>query len=183
MRYEQAPFDHPEIIIPIDGSAPDNTGGRAQLLSDTRFLRINAIGAVGRDQPLKSFLGISAIEGDPGPDHFDSVITTEPMSLHGFFPGVAATANKMTITGAVPGAVLGVVASTNLGSATINLACGSIDLGLLPPYRISGLVPADAFGNVSFTFAIPASLRGMTFHFQAVQPGTCLVSDISTTTF
>jgi hypothetical protein len=32
-RFDRAPFDHPEVIIPVDGQAPENTGGRAGLLT------------------------------------------------------------------------------------------------------------------------------------------------------
>ena len=28
VRFERAPFDHPELILPLDGTAPENTGGR-----------------------------------------------------------------------------------------------------------------------------------------------------------
>lgn len=32
VKYERAPFDRPEIFVPVDGRAPDNTGGRPFLM-------------------------------------------------------------------------------------------------------------------------------------------------------
>jgi hypothetical protein len=85
-KYERAPFDRPEIFVPIDGTAPENTGGRPQLLADPLFQHLPAVGAegnmVGPDgipgtaddapTPAPNFLGISSTPV-PGPnnDHFD----------------------------------------------------------------------------------------------------------------
>lgn len=71
VKFERAPFDHPEIIVPVDGAAPDNTAGRNALLADARFLRVPAVGAAGRATPLANFLGVSSVEGSAGLDHFD----------------------------------------------------------------------------------------------------------------
>ncbi|MFZ5471760.1 MAG: hypothetical protein ACOZIN_20215 [Myxococcota bacterium] len=96
VKLERAPFDHPQIFIPIDGAAPDNTGGPTQLVAQSGvpcpvpgpnpgpvcFRQIAAVGASGRPAcggpitadcgPLPNFLGISS-EPQPGPnnDHFD----------------------------------------------------------------------------------------------------------------
>jgi len=70
-KYERAPFDHPEVIIPLDGTAPDNWMGRDAMLKDPMFRQVAAVGSMGSTEPLANFLGISSIEGDPGPDHFD----------------------------------------------------------------------------------------------------------------
>jgi hypothetical protein len=59
VKFERAPFDHPEIIVPVDGTAPDNVGGRAALVADPRFKVIPAVGAAGSATPLKPFLGIT----------------------------------------------------------------------------------------------------------------------------
>src|SRR4029079_4021149 len=47
VAYAAAPFDHPQVIIPIDGTAADNTGGRGVLLADAKFRDIPAVGAAG----------------------------------------------------------------------------------------------------------------------------------------
>lgn len=43
VKFDRAPFDHPEINIPLNGAAPDNTSGRAALLADDRLLQIEAV--------------------------------------------------------------------------------------------------------------------------------------------
>jgi hypothetical protein len=66
VRFERAPFDHPEVFVPLDGLAPDNAptngfaGGRAALLADGRFRRIAPVGAAGSATPLQNFLGVSS---------------------------------------------------------------------------------------------------------------------------
>ena len=68
--------------MPIDGIAPDNTGGRTQLVTlstapctptstGTCFRQLPPVGAAGNLNPVPNFLGISSTPG-PGPDHFDS---------------------------------------------------------------------------------------------------------------
>jgi cytochrome c peroxidase len=77
-RYDQAPFDHPEVIVPLDGRAPDNTLGRTAMLMgcvDTvpankfgtgrqacdggMFLNVPAVGAAGQADPEPTFLNIT----------------------------------------------------------------------------------------------------------------------------
>jgi hypothetical protein len=72
VKFEQAPFDHPEIIVPLDGTAPDNTAGRAALLADPRFRHVPAVGAAGSAVPLPNFLGVASNPRPGGDnDHFD----------------------------------------------------------------------------------------------------------------
>jgi hypothetical protein len=71
VKYERAPFDHPELFVPIDGAAPENTGGRAQLVSqsgvpcpdsatgDICFKQVPAVGAGGSAIPVEAFLGVT----------------------------------------------------------------------------------------------------------------------------
>jgi cytochrome c peroxidase len=73
VAFERAPFDHPEIFVPLDGRAPDNTFGRTGLLARTTgncanvagagpcFLRVPEVGMGGRSQPLENFLGVTNI--------------------------------------------------------------------------------------------------------------------------
>ncbi|BCT93730.1 hypothetical protein LYSHEL_27570 [Lysobacter helvus] len=79
---EQAPFDRPELIIPVDGRAPDNTVGRQNMLSQTTavsacgtaicFRRLTAVGAAGHATRLPAFLNVANVvtAGDNN-DHFD----------------------------------------------------------------------------------------------------------------
>jgi hypothetical protein len=75
VKYERAPFDHPEIFVPLDGAAPDNgllpgprPGGRLGFLNNSGnglFKQIPAIGAAGRNiaDPLPGFLGVTSNPG------------------------------------------------------------------------------------------------------------------------
>lgn len=70
VKFEQAPFDHPEIFVPLDGTAPDNgslagaaAGGRdgfVNNLANGMFRQIRAVGAGGNAVPLPGFLGVTS---------------------------------------------------------------------------------------------------------------------------
>jgi hypothetical protein len=83
VRYERAPFDHPEVIVPLDGTAPENDGslGRTNMLAGcspindatqgggpgrrscagNMFMDVPAVGATGNPLgPLPNFMGISS---------------------------------------------------------------------------------------------------------------------------
>jgi hypothetical protein len=77
---EQAPFDRPEIFLPVDGRAPDNSGGRASVLAQSTsasscgtticFRRLLPVGAAGHPDRLPAFLNVARVPG-VGPDHFE----------------------------------------------------------------------------------------------------------------
>lgn len=72
VRFDRAPFDHPEIFVPVDGTAPDNTGGRAALVGNPLFRQVPEVGAGGNAVPAANFLGISSTPvAGPNNDHFD----------------------------------------------------------------------------------------------------------------
>lgn len=82
VAHEQAPFDRPEIFLPVDGRAPDNTGGRASLLTQSSststcgtvvcFRRLTAIGAAGHSSRLAAFLNVvDTPTAGSNNDHFD----------------------------------------------------------------------------------------------------------------
>ena len=79
---EQAPFDRPELFVPVDGRAPDNSGGRATMLTQSGaasscgtaicFRRLTPIGADGNASRLPAFLGVTAtVRAGTNNDHFD----------------------------------------------------------------------------------------------------------------
>ena len=72
VKFERAPFDHPEIFVPIDGTAPENTGGRAAMAADPTFRQVPASGSGGIATALPNFLDISStpVVGVDN-DHFD----------------------------------------------------------------------------------------------------------------
>jgi len=70
---ESAPFDHPEIFVPITGTAPVTPGTRALLLADaTNFQRVLATGSLGRSSvglpPLGTFLNVDHRSAALDPD-------------------------------------------------------------------------------------------------------------------
>jgi len=86
---ERAPFDKPEMFVPIDGTAPENTGGPAQLVSLSGvactpastgicFRRIPATGAGGLATPVPAFLGVTSIP--PGTAGFNCSASSGPVS-------------------------------------------------------------------------------------------------------
>jgi hypothetical protein len=75
VAHEQAPFDRPEMFVPVDGTAPENTFGRAGFLAqsgtDGKFMQVPVVGAAGHPERLQGFMGVANTPG-PGLDHFDS---------------------------------------------------------------------------------------------------------------
>ena len=186
VKYAQAPFDHPEIIVPADGTAPDNIDGRGALLADARFRHIPAVGSAGRATPLQNFLGISSVEGSPGHDHFDSdtVMAPNSLTLTNPTPSIAGQVNTVTVGGATPGAVVALIASNQPGSTTLLLGhCGPIMIGMSDPLELIGIAAADASGNVTFSAPVPAAIAGQTYRVQALQPATCQISPVRIAAF
>jgi cytochrome c peroxidase len=60
-RFDKAPFDHPQVIVPVDGLAPDNTTGRAALLANPMFMNVVAVGAAGQATPERTFLNVNKV--------------------------------------------------------------------------------------------------------------------------
>ena len=78
---EQAPFDRPELFVPVDGRAPDNSGNRTTLLTQSTttsncgaticFRRLLPIGAAGNSTRLPAFLNVASTPIAGAADHFD----------------------------------------------------------------------------------------------------------------
>ena len=85
VAFDRAPFDHPEVIVPVDGRAPDNTLSRGALLSQTTgtcaggsgpcFRDIPAVGANGFSTREPAFLNLSNTRLS-GPDAFCGAAVT-----------------------------------------------------------------------------------------------------------
>ncbi len=56
VKFERAPFDHPQLWVPVDGTAPSLE--TADLADPDMFMEVPAVGAGGRATPLEPFLGI-----------------------------------------------------------------------------------------------------------------------------
>jgi hypothetical protein len=59
VAFDKAPFDHPEVIVPIDGTAPDAGAGRGTLLADPKFRSVPAVGANGFATREPTFMNIT----------------------------------------------------------------------------------------------------------------------------
>jgi len=69
VAHEQAPFDRPEIFLPISGSSAENRQGRSRLLaSSPTFRRLLPVGAAGHPERLPAFMNISSTPV-PGTDN------------------------------------------------------------------------------------------------------------------
>jgi cytochrome c peroxidase len=104
-RFDRAPFDHPEVIIPVDGLAPDNIGGRAALqaaatagvacnpgdptaippvpASGECFRSVPAVGLAGQATAEPTFLNVTKVRvsgadanpGSPACDYAGGVVS------------------------------------------------------------------------------------------------------------
>jgi cytochrome c peroxidase len=61
VRFERAPFDHPQLFVPA-GDGLQNPAGNPPLASET-FIEIPAVGAAGNAAPLKTFLNLDPTDG------------------------------------------------------------------------------------------------------------------------
>jgi len=103
VKFERAPFDRPEIFVPIDGTAPDNIGGRQGYLADARFMHVPARGAAGRFNPLSNFLGVSSIPVmGANNDHFDPNPTLDCVIIDNRDPGTRSVGTWRVSDGTNP---------------------------------------------------------------------------------
>ncbi|MBI2851761.1 MAG: cytochrome C peroxidase [Chloroflexi bacterium] len=65
VRFEKAPFDHPQLFVPA-GDGLQNSQGNPFLDSES-FIEIPAVGAGGRVEPLKPFLNLDPVSGQSIP--------------------------------------------------------------------------------------------------------------------
>lgn len=96
-------------------------------------------------------------------------------------PGQAGVVNRFDIRGARPGATVHLAWSDAHGVTPV-AACSGLSLRI-GPARVVGAAVADASGLASLNRLVPAAARNRTVLFQAVEPATCLVSNIRTFTF
>jgi PKD repeat protein len=94
-------------------------------------------------------------------------------------PGRAAVQNSYVVTGATPGRTVGVFTGLTLGGSIVNQgSCGGIPIGISTPNRLVGKAVANASGIATILGTPPAGSAGKMFHFQAVEPSSCRVSNV-----
>lgn len=99
-------------------------------------------------------------------------------------PGNAGVNNTFVVSGARPGATVGVYSSLVNGTSILNLGnCGGIPISLGRPFRLLGRARANAAGVATIVSPAPGSAAGRLFRFQAVEPASCRVSSVVTDVF
>ncbi len=63
VRYEKAPFDHPEVFVPLDGTAPENTFGRPGFVAGSGLTGVCSVDVTGT--PVAT--GGTPVPGATGP--------------------------------------------------------------------------------------------------------------------
>ncbi len=94
-------------------------------------------------------------------------------------PGIAGQLNSWTVTGATPGAWIGVWGGV-AGRTPIG-PCPGVSAGITQATRI-GRAQADARGTAVVTRRIPAGYSGFTATFQAIEAASCVLSQTEAVT-
>ncbi len=142
VRYEQAPFDHPEMFVPLNGIAPDNTFGRPGFLANLAngmFRQVPAVGAGGSATPLSNFMGVSSFKRtDPRfaasgavISHFDSntniplpgqqapVANNDNVTWSRFRSAIAVLVNDFDPDGTLDRSSINIMTSPGHGTVTV----------------------------------------------------------------
>lgn len=96
------------------------------------------------------------------------------LSLSQGAPGDANLVNRFTITGATPGARVSVIAG-RAGGPSAAPGCAGLDLPIRAPWDL-GYATADASGDATFDFLVPARAAGQAIDLYAVEASTCRAS-------
>ncbi|HHO53380.1 MAG TPA: hypothetical protein ENK18_21545 [Deltaproteobacteria bacterium] len=110
----------------------------------------------------------------------DALTHAGGLRLSGPTPAIAGEVNTLTVTGATPGATVRFVFGQTEGPTAVP-GCPT-ELGIAPPRLLPSAV-ADASGTAVLDLTPPAIADGLTVHFQAMDQGSCAVSNLSTVTF
>ncbi|MEA3277322.1 MAG: trypsin-like serine protease [Pseudomonadota bacterium] len=89
-------------------------------------------------------------------------------------PGVAGQVNDFTSTFATPGATVYYVYGTRTGSTAIPGCSGVVDIRNA---KVFGNAMADPTGTAQLSRTVPSGAQGLNLLLQAVEPGSCSVSN------
>jgi len=110
------------------------------------------------------------------------VLAPGTLGLGATDPGSAGSINQWTLSGATPNGLVGLVTGRMAGSTPLSVpSCPGLSVDIANA-RIAALETAGIDGRGNFSRNIPLILRGQTLRFQAVDPGTCSVSNTVVTT-
>ncbi len=97
-------------------------------------------------------------------------------------PGIAGQVNQWNLTGATPSGLIGLVVGRTAGSTPLSVpSCPGLAVDIANA-RFAALANADGDGSGTFSRHFPLGLSGVTLRFQAVDPGSCSVSNTVVTT-
>ncbi len=94
-------------------------------------------------------------------------------------PLVAGSSTTLECSGGTPSGLIGVAYSlAGNGPALVDTGlCGMMTVDLSPPLRVLTLGSAGSDGSLSFTGAVPAGATGAVVHLQALDAGSCTISN------
>ena len=108
---------------------------------------------------------------------------TPTYTLQDTSPAQAGAVNSWTTTDGSPGGRNVIYRGASLGSSTVTIGpCNNVGLSLANAQRMVSSV-ADGSGTATASRNIPTAAAGRTMHFQAVDIGTCAISNTTTTGF
>jgi hypothetical protein len=111
--------------------------------------------------------------------HEINVPRSNGLTMASVLPGVAGVMNEFIVTGGTPGRTVVMFASTQTGSIffTLPQCPAGLALELAEPYtRLPG-VRVDASGVARLRFVVPAYVKNVKIHLQAVEAFTCRTSN------
>lgn len=134
-----------------------------------RLLRAHAINSQGQ------IVG----SGDVGGFRQSFVLTPMQMRL-GVSPASAGSVNSWAVNGATPGSLVFILLAMDGGETRLPGCAAPVNLR---KPMVLGAAVADAAGVANLSLFLPDSLHGMRLMFQAVENGTCALSDVRDVTF
>ena len=108
--------------------------------------------------------------GNNIPDECEGELTMLPPQ-----PGIAGQQNTFSVSGAAPGEEISFVAGRVAGSSQVPGCPGAFGIQEIVPL---GSAVADASGSASISRELPGPLSGRNVFFQAVERGSCRISNL-----
>lgn len=103
------------------------------------------------------------------------------LNLSALRPGIAEEVNSITATAATPGETVTFVYGSRAGSTPVP-GCPGVTIDIQNPV-IAGAAVSDIEGEATLTSFVPAAASGLTVRIQAVEGGTCKISNVVVQTF
>lgn len=109
-------------------------------------------------------------------------VTMDPLQLADPSPGLAGMQNQLTVANGIPGERVGFAGSLNFNRTTYNCSGIAVILGLDQPIPL-GDVLVSPTGIADLFVFVPANLSGATVWLQALELGSCRLTNLVSYTF